>query len=613
MKKIMLFLFSLFLLSTASFAADLNLNATIGNCTPVNIPNPATEKACGDGYVGLMFKRTIVTCPGGKVTQSENYDTSQCVRKGSGQVDPCTINPTLCLSALKPPPCGVGRHWTTYWPKGDKKYAHCVADDPVCGWGTKLTYDDRAEPSCVPVVCPGNQVLQSNGQTCSCPANLPNWNGTTCSAPVCDVTVEAMYPPCPAGQAGELKYLNTIDCRGKLVNSIEVKNTCEAIPGCPSPSVGYMACPTGYKGQVMVTTTYQVVNNACVPTVTSDTSACTVDTTPQCPATTVTNGACMAGLVGNVKITTSYSVVNNACTPSTTEDSSGCYNPYHDNPNTCPGSSVSYGACPAGQNGQTVTTTSYTKVNDACVPSTTTDSSGCTTPATGGNTGCPADSLAVVACPSGQTGTSRVSTHYSNINGTCTPSTTIDNSNCSSPVVCPADSTVTGACPSGQLGYTLITTRYTNNNGTCTPSISTDSANCRTLLGSCPAGGPQNPPACACDAGTTWNGSACVTLTCPPGGPQNYPTCACGAGTTWNGSSCAVVQQQRKQLYCFGEAVGTPIPPGGIRATYGQYYAIDPNTDYLGGSIIGGGWEYIRANQGNFDTDMMLCSGSNGN
>lgn len=54
------------------------------------------------------------------------------------------------------------------------------------------------------------------------------------------------------------------------------------------------------------------------------------------------------------------------------------------------------------------------------------------------------------------------------------------------------------------------------------------------------------------------------------------------------------------------------LPPGSNIASYGQFYPFDPNIDYVGGSIIAGGWEFSAAGQYT-DYDAMWCTGANGN
>lgn len=399
--------------SSSSFA-----NQGDRTCTPINMINTASQKPCGEGYSGLMFKRTIVTCPDGKVTQSPDYDRSQCVPNtgNGGYVNPCIANPALCMGKPQVLGCPPGKHWTME----GLPYAHCVSDDPVCGWGESLRKNAIGEPiGCFPNTCPSNQVLQADGISCACPPG-DVWNGAMCITPI--VT-------------------------------------------CPADNTTYSSCPAGQSGQVETTTTYAVVNGACQAFTTVDTSNCNaVVTPPTCPQDTSEAVSCSAGYSGQAYKNTSYSVVNGACQPSISIDNSGCVK----DPIPCPSDSSSSSACPAGQSGSIVTTTSYSLVNGSCQASTSVSN-------TCASISCPSDSSSSSACPGGQSGSIVTTTTYSVVNGSCQANTSVSNS-C---IACVNSTTTeTQSCPAGQTGSQ--TRQATTNSCTgATSYTSWDSSGCK--------------------------------------------------------------------------------------------------------------------------------------
>ncbi|WP_395009105.1 hypothetical protein [Undibacterium sp.] len=357
----LLFLISTLMLFGYSIAApnvitEVSLEAADTQCTPINMINTASQKPCGDGYSGLMFKRTIVTCPDGRVTQSPEYDRSQCVPNtgNGGYVNPCIANPALCMGKPKVLGCPPGKHWTME----GLPYAHCVSDDPVCNWGESLKKDAIGEPiGCFPNTCPSNQVLQADGISCACPVGT-SWNGTMCVPPIVTCPADSTsVSACPAGQTGQITTTTTYAVvNGACVPSTSSSNNCQVIT-CPADSTSVTACPAGQTGQITTTTSYSVVNGACAPS-TSSSNNCQVIT---CPANSTSVSACPAGQTGQITTTTSYSVVNGACTPSTSS-SNNCQ------ALTCPANTTSFSACPAGQTGQIATTTFYVIENNSCTP-----------------------------------------------------------------------------------------------------------------------------------------------------------------------------------------------------------------------------------------------------
>lgn len=399
-------------------------------CVPSESINPSTQVPCGSGYTGVKFKKTIVSCPGNKVTQSSEYDTSQCVPVGTGgQVNPCVANPSLCIGTPLAQGCPTGKHWTMQ----GLPYAHCVSNDPVCGWGTTLQHDGVGEPSCVPNTCPSNQVLQADGVSCACPSGT-SWNGSSC----------VVTPP---------------------------------VVTCPLPSVRYLACPSGFTGQIVRTKSYTVVNGACTPQIDDDDSGCTPVVTPPvvCPQDKVTNGVCPSGYSGQTTITTSYSVINGACVPSVFTDKTNCVK----DPIPCPADTSVPGACQSGYTGQSSINTVYTLVNGVCKANTSTDYSGCSPIVVPPVVTCPDPTTSYSNCPSPQTGQIATTTTYSLVNGACVGKTgTPDTSGCVNPVVCPQDSSVEGTCPPGTSGTAYIKTTYKLINGACTSNTQLDTSGC---------------------------------------------------------------------------------------------------------------------------------------
>ena len=290
----------------SALAQTQNQKASNQSCQPFSIPMAPVP--CGPGYTGSKFPMKTMQCPSGVVTIGSTFDTSNCKPVGV-TTDPnatnCSITPTA-VGCIAPPTgmgCVTGRHWTT---EGDG-IAHCVNDDPNCPWGTSLTHDNMGNPSCVPNTCPSNQQLQSDGISCACPPSLSVWSGGVCSAPVV----------------------------------------------CPISQTVASACPSGYTGNQVSTTSFS--GNACTPSTTVDTSGCIPP--PTCPAPSVTTGACPSGYVGNIVTTTSYSVQNGSCVANPSVDLSGCapkQPQYCPDGSIMPASGVCSVACPYPNTMQTV-------------------------------------------------------------------------------------------------------------------------------------------------------------------------------------------------------------------------------------------------------------------
>lgn len=119
-------------------------------------------------------------------------------------------------------------------------------------------------------------------------------------------------------------------------------------------------------------------------------------------------------MTGQGTRTTTYTLPN--CTEQVSDDFSQC------NRNECPPPSSVTSACPAGQTGAIVTTTSYVGV--ACTPVTNSTDNCYTLPPQ-----CPSDSQQQIACPAGFTGSALLKTTYDKANN-CARTDTVDNSGC---------------------------------------------------------------------------------------------------------------------------------------------------------------------------------------
>lgn len=284
------------------------------------------------------------TCPDGKITDGLTFDYSNCKPAGREAVDvnatDCSITPTAvgCMAVPTLSGCPTGKHWSL----AGNKIAHCVNNDPVCPWGTSLTHDFMGEPSCIANTCPSNQVLQSDGISCACPASLPVWNGSSCVVPVCNSYISNVNAYCPAGQTGYITNQNTYDCKNNLLSSTEIANTCATPVSCPGPTTQFTACPSGQSGQMLVTTSYTMTNGTCSSSLTTDTSGCSIvptpPTSPSCQSSTTTEtAACDPGYTG----TKSRSVTINSCTGTSYGDwdRSLCVQ------SSCPNGATNYPVC----------------------------------------------------------------------------------------------------------------------------------------------------------------------------------------------------------------------------------------------------------------------------
>lgn len=351
------------------FCFFVSAHAAESVCQPYSIP--LAPVPCDAGYTGKKFPMRTKECPSGKITDGLTFDYSNCKPAGREAVDlnatDCSITPTAvgCMPVPTLSGCPTGKHWSL----AGNKIAHCVNNDPVCPWGTSLTHDFMGEPSCIANTCPSNQVLQSDGISCACPASLPVWNGSSCVAAVCNSHSLTVSAACAANETGSRTLQNTYDCNNNLLTSTEIANTCATAVACPAPTSQFTACPVGQSGQMLVTTNYTMTNGTCTSSVTTDSSGCSTPPPVSCtPSSFTQNGPCPAGQTGTATRTATQN-----CDGTTTYgawDTSGCAV-------VCPSNTVTTGTCPSPAKGSTIITTTYS--GPACTPTTTTDTAGCYT------------------------------------------------------------------------------------------------------------------------------------------------------------------------------------------------------------------------------------------
>ena len=273
---------------------------------------------CGPGYTGMKVPVVTFTCPDRR--QVESFDTTGCIPAGTQPKNPlatnCSVTPgdAECMPLPKPSGCPAGKHWTTQ----GSGIAHCVGDDINCPAGQTLTHDALGNPSCVPISCPSNQVLQADGKTCACPAGT-TWNGATCERPA------AFCPPkkvtainCPSGMAGQGIRTTTYtlpNCAEQVSDDFSQCNRNE----CPAPSSVTSACPAGQTGSIVTTTSY--IGVACTP-VSNTNNNCT-EQKLICPADSQQTIACPAGFTGIALLKTTFDNANN-CARTDSVDNAGC-------------------------------------------------------------------------------------------------------------------------------------------------------------------------------------------------------------------------------------------------------------------------------------------------
>ncbi|MEB0033173.1 hypothetical protein QN372_20760, partial [Undibacterium sp. RTI2.1] len=480
-------------------------------CTTPCTPKSTTELLyCPLGYTGEQTRTATATCPNGTMTYTP-WDSSKCVPI---TCPPPKVSTASCASGF----FGFSIITTTY-----------SAPNGICS-GTTTSDNSNCFPS----------------QPSTCPNGASDY-------PTCTPTCPASYTttgPCPSGQTGQTVTNTTFTVlNGSCTPSQNTDwsacatpppSTCAnggndyptCTPPCtPSTSVENSYCALGWTGFQTRSATYNCPNGNMTYSG-WDTSKCTPVV---CQAPQVTNGSCPAGYAGTSTITTTYSAPNGICGGSTSTDNSNCTlippptcaNGASDYPTctpTCPASYTTTGQCPSGQTGQTVTHTTYTVINGACVSSQNTDWSGCANPppSTCANGGkdfptctppcAPSTTIQSSYCALGFTGYQTRNATSNCPNGNITYSAW-DTSNCT-PIVCAPTQVSNGFCPTGYTGLSIVTTTYSAPNGICAGSTSTDNSNCVLIPAPTCANGASDYPTC--------------TLPCAPSSTIQNAYCALG-------------------------------------------------------------------------------------
>lgn len=328
----MKFIVSVLTLFAITFLGAAPAQAAI--CTPYTVPVQSTIVNCGPGFVGVKYKTSTLNCATGKVTVSAEYDTSGCATASmsGGQLASamkCALTPDACAAVPVVQGCPIGQHWTL----AGTRTAHCVPDDPVCGWGTSLIHDATGIPSCQTNTCSGGKVLQADGISCACPTNTVLSNGICVpTPPTCIASVVTNSAACTGGQTGTMTQTKTTSCPGGQYGTPSVTYSAWNTSSCVTPAVTCTSsttsesgsCPTGYTGSK-----YRSVYTSCpagsygAPSVSYSgwTDNC-VAPAPVC--TTSTNSvtaACGTGFTGTRVITTTTLCPSGS---TTSEDTSGC-------------------------------------------------------------------------------------------------------------------------------------------------------------------------------------------------------------------------------------------------------------------------------------------------
>lgn len=338
-------------------------------CVPYKIPIASTIEACGPGLIGTKFKTKSKECPSGKLTESSEFDTSGCStaapRPGTvNTANKCLVTPDACAPAVTTSNCQPDEHWTL----AGSGIAHCVKNDPVCPWGTSLTHDFLGNPSCEANTCSGGQVLQGDGKSCACPANMV-LNGGSCvpQTPSCYEGVESRSLACAAGYTGEIVQERETFCPsgpygGSTTGSWQtVSSTCtQAAPPptetpppttcTPGSTAEYADCASGSGTMWRYHTTSCPSGSTGSPSTTVgswNTSSCSAPASPPPPtevppptsscteSSTVSTKSCGPGFSGFIKTTTTK-----LCpTGSTTQEENSCQ------PLTCSNGASNYPTC----------------------------------------------------------------------------------------------------------------------------------------------------------------------------------------------------------------------------------------------------------------------------
>lgn len=344
------------------FAALVGMsNARAANCVPYSIPIADTVMACGQGLIGSKYKTRSLECPKGNIVESTAYDTSDCrpvppAPLAVNTVSKCVVTPDACAALPSAMACPPGTHWTL----AGSGVAHCVQDDPVCPWGTSLTHDTLGNPSCIANTCVSNKVLGSDGISCICPASLPVWNGSSCTAPVVSCVADAVPQSpvaCGAGFSGTKFRTLVTSCPsgpyGAPSSSLTAYDTSGCTPLAVTCSPGSVdlspvACGSGFTGTKFRTETTTCPSgpygSPSVSTSGYDTSSCGcangASNYPTCtppvvctPTSSTTSASCGSGFTGT-KYTTTATFCPSGTSSTVDTSACGCANGALDYP-TC--------------------------------------------------------------------------------------------------------------------------------------------------------------------------------------------------------------------------------------------------------------------------------------
>ncbi len=267
-------------------------------CTPYSIPIQSTVTECGPGMVGSKYKTSTKTCPDGKVVESLEFDTSNCMTVSTGTNGVmtaearCRLTPGACANAPIAANCPAGRKWSLM----GSGVAHCVDLDPACVGGT-VNHDSLGNPTNCQTSATRTRscgtgytgsirqrravykwmdgtttygTWRTYSDTCDAvppppppepeptptPTPTPTPSPTTCSAGSSTESAQ-----CTGGRGGSMTRTVTTSCPGGSYGSPSTsygswdESKCTATCS-PSSSTYSTACGTGYTGTKYITTHY---------------------------------------------------------------------------------------------------------------------------------------------------------------------------------------------------------------------------------------------------------------------------------------------------------------------------------------------------------------------
>lgn len=163
-------------------------------CVPYTVQAPCSP--CENGSGNMMCKTTTATCQDGVAVAvtTPDFNTQSCrVPLLGTSVASCEQQPEGCANvSTRSGACPAGKYWVNPPNQARPFYSSLIAVCvPSCPVGTQLSYS-ISPPSCIGIICPGNQRVFGNA--CGCPASLPVQVGNMCSAPP-----PASTPDCDIG------------------------------------------------------------------------------------------------------------------------------------------------------------------------------------------------------------------------------------------------------------------------------------------------------------------------------------------------------------------------------------------------------------------------------